>query len=287
MPDIGLHTFADTELIAPALAWARFARYWGNSFIGISPKYMDYMQSDAVGVDRAFLAASNDGINSIIGFEKQETIEARFNRVVNFYEHCCVRNKETSQNWPFDSAPSVKDLVAWRRQQTNTLPQNALTDVVIEGLTPEQQAMFNTGMEVKSLVRATDYADRVKEALDYVESEIASRMQLTLDILDKETGFLIDGYVPTELATDTEDMDAIIPQDTQWNMLGDSYLAADGTVVQFGLISTYLNAAHNIKLQMYSPEREREFSGIFQLTIKSWQQLLTLQETQPEVKQDD
>lgn len=281
MQAIGLHQFAESELIAPALAWARLARYWGNSFIGISPKYMDYMQSDLVAVDRAFLDASNDGINSIIGFEKQETVETRFNRVVNYYEHCCIRNKETSQNWPFDSAPSVKDLVAWRRQQTSTLPQNALTDVVIEGLSPEQQAMFNTGMEEKSKVRAENYADRVKEALSYVENEVASRMTLTLDILNKETGFLTEGTVPSELPTDTFEMDEAIPQDTQWSMLGDSYLAADGTVVQFGLISTYLNAAHNIKLQMYSPEREREFSGIFQLTLKSWQQLLALQEKEP------
>jgi hypothetical protein len=294
---IGLHQLADTELIAPALVWARLARYWGNSFIGIGPKYMDYMQSDQVGVDRAFLDASNDGINSIIGFDKQETVEARFNRVVNFYEHCCIRNKETSQNWPFDSAPAVKDLVAWRRQQENTLPREALTDVVIEGLSPEQQAMFNIGMETKSQVRAENYADRVKESLDYIESEIASRMTLTLDILDKETGFLVDGgigkqdenlnYVPYESNIDPSDMDSIINQDTQWNMLGDSYLAADGTVVQFGLISTYLNAAHNIKLQMYSPEREREFSGIFQLTVKTWQQLLAIQETQPEVESND
>lgn len=278
---LGLHQLAENELVAPALVWARLARYWGNSFIGISPKYMDYMQSDQVGVDRAFLDASNDGINSIIGFEKQETVEARFNRVVEYYEYCCVRNRETSQNWPFDSAPSVTDLVAWRRQQDNTLPPNALTGVVVEGLTPEQQAMFNVGLEEKTIVRSQDYADRVKEALSYVESEIASRMQLTLDILDKETGFLVEGYVPASLPTDPKDMDEAIPQETQWNMLGDSYLAADGTVVQFGLISTYLNAAHNIKLQMYSPEREREFSGIFQLTVKTWQQLLDIQTKEP------
>ena len=283
MYTIGLHQLADSELIAPALAWARLARYWGNSFIGIGPKYMDYMQSDQVGVDRAFLDASNDGINHIIGLGKQETVEARFNRVVNFYEHCCVRNRETSHNWPFDSAPAVKDLVAWRRQQDNTLPREALTDVVIEGLSPEQQAMFNIGIEEKTKVRSQDYADRVKEALSYVESEIASRMQLTLDILDKETGFLIDGYVPAMLDDDPVVMDETIAQETQWNMLGDSYLAADGTIVQFGLISTYLNAAHNIKLQMYSPEREREFSGIFQLTVKTWQQLLTIQSNEPEV----
>jgi hypothetical protein len=287
MQTIGLHQLADNELIAPALVWARLARYWGNSFIGISPKYMDYMQSDAPGVDRAFLDASNDAINHIIGLGKQETVEARFNRVVNFYEHCCVRNKETSQNWPFDSAPSVTDLVAWRRKQDNTLPREALTDVVIEGLTPEQQAMFNIGIEEKTKIRSQDYADRVKEALSFVESEIASRMQLTLDILDKETGFLIDGYVPATLNDDPVVMDETINQDTQWNMLGDSYLAADGTVVQFGLISTYLNAAHNIKLQMYSPEREREFSGIFQLTLRTWQQLLAIQETQPEVESND
>jgi hypothetical protein len=287
MQTIGLHQLADNELIAPALVWARLARYWGNSFIGISPKYMDYMQSDAPGVDRAFLDASNDAINHIIGLGKQETVEARFNRVVNFYEHCCVRNKETSQNWPFDSAPSVTDLVAWRRKQDNTLPREALTDVVIEGLTPEQQAMFNIGIEEKTKIRSQDYADRVKEALSFVESEIASRMQLTLDILDKETGFLIDGYVPAILNDDPVIMDETINQDTQWNMLGDSYLAADGTVVQFGLISTYLNAAHNIKLQMYSPEREREFSGIFQLTLRTWQQLLAIQETQPEVESND
>ena len=281
MQTIGLHQLAETELIAPALTWARLARYWGNSFIGISPKYMDYMQSDMVDVDRAFLDASNDGINHIIGLGKQETVEARFNRVVNYYEYCCIRNRETSQNWPFDSAPSVTDLVAWRRQQDNSLPRNALPGVVIEGLTPEQQAMFNIGMEEKSLVRSQDYADRVKEALSYVESEIASRMQLTLDILDKETGFLIDGYVPQDLHDDPVDMDDAIPQETQWNMLGDSYLAPDGTIVQFGLTSTYLNAAHNIKLQMYSPEREREFSGIFQLTIRTWQQLLELKSKEP------
>jgi hypothetical protein len=281
---IGLHGLAESHLIAPALTWARLARYWGNSFIGISPKYMEYMQSDAVEVDRAFLDASNDGINHIIGLDKQETVETRFNRVVNYYEYCCVRNKETSQNWPFDSAPNVKDLVAWRRQQQTSLPKNQLTDPVIEGLTPEQQAMFNIGIEEKELSRSEHYADKVKEALSFVESEIASRMSLTLDILDKETGFLTDGYVPQEMHTDTDDMDSFIAQDTQWNMLGDSYLAADGTVVQFGLISTYLNAAHNIKLQMYNPERQREFSGIFQLTIKTWQQLLEMQDNQPEVE---
>jgi hypothetical protein len=157
--------------------------------------------------------------------------------------------------------------------------------------------MFNIGVEEKAQVRAEDYADRVKEALSYVEGEIASRMQLTLDMLNKETGFLVDGgigkqdknfnYVPMKLNIDSEDMDTFIKQDTQWDMLGDSYLAPDGTVVQFGLIRTYLNAAHNIKLQMYSPEREREFSGIFALTIKSWQQLLDIQSMQPEVKTDD
>jgi len=282
-----LHDLAETHIVAPALAWARLARYWGNSLIGISPKYMEYMQSDAPEIDRAFLDASNDDINRIIGFDKQETVETRFNRVANYYEYCCVRNRETSQNWPFDSAPTVKDLVAWRRTQETSLPQNALTDTVIEGLSEEQQAMFNIGIKEKQATRSELYADKVKEALSFVENEMATRMSLTLDILDKETGFLAEGYVPQDMTTDTSEMDAAIAQDNQWNMLGDSYLANDGTVVQFGLIRTYLTAAHNIKLQMYTPERQREFSGIFQLTIKSWQQLLEIQSNQPEVDNDD
>jgi len=277
---IGLHVIAEQELSAPALAWARLARYWGNSFIGISPKYVEYMQSDAPAVDKAFLDAGNDVINHIIGFDKQETIEVRFNRAVNYYEYCCVRNRESSVNWPFDSAPSVADLCAWRRKQKVSLPENALTDTIVQGLSEEQQKMFTIGLEIKAETRAENYADQVKEALDYVESEIASRMQLSLDQVS-ETGFLDEGFVPISLDVHPEDMDDHILQDTQWTMLGDSYLAPDGTVVQYGMISSYLNAAHNIKLQMYSPERQREFSGIFQLTLMSWQQLLKIQETQP------
>lgn len=282
MKKLELHSIAEDILEAPALAWSSLAWYWGLSFLGMGPRYMEYMQSGEWEVDKAFFDASNDGINSIAGYEKEVTIKERFDRAVNFYECCCIHGKQTSLNPPWDFPPDVDTLITLRNrleakaQAPDQIIQATTDDILKDN--PDFQALWEAGGQVQREERAKDYSNRVKEAMSYIQGEVAPRMQLTMDQLDKDSGFITSGHVPLTVVS-TDDMDNVMPQETQLNKLGDMYLHNQLTgkvVVTEGIIGRYYKAGHSLELAMWNEDRKRELSGIHHATVRTWNQLMEI-----------
>jgi hypothetical protein len=283
MRKLELHSIAEDILEAPALAWSSLAWYWGLSFLGMGPRYMEYMQSGEWEIDKAFLDESNDEINSIAGYEKTYTIKERFDRAVNFYEYCCVAGKSSSINPPWDYPPDVDTLIALRNRleaQSQT-PDKIITATNESIIDDPYKAIWEAGGQLKRDERAREYAMQVKESMNYIQGEVAPRMLLTMDQLDKDSGFLKQGFVRNSSIT-TDDMDDVMPQEKQWDKLGCSYIQTTPkgkTLITEGIIGRYYKAGHNLEIAMWNDERKRELSGIHHATVHTWNQLMEIGET--------
>jgi hypothetical protein len=246
---------------------------------------MEYMQSGEFEVDKAFYDESNDDFNHPAGCEKNITIKQRFDRAVNHYEYCFVKGRQSSINSPWDHPPDIPTLIALRNRMQ---AQAQLPDVIIEAsihnlldTNPDFAALWAAGGKEEREARAIDYATRVQEALSYVHSEVAPRMQLVTEQLNKDTGFLTTGKVRYAVGVTAEDMDEAMPQETQWNKLGDVYIHC-GVLTAYGLCGRYYKAGHKLELAMYNEERKKELSGIHYLILRTWRQLMEINQLNQE-----
>jgi hypothetical protein len=243
------------------------------------------MQSGEYEVDLAFLDGSNDEINQIAGYGKNLTIKQRFDRAVNFYEHCYIQSRATSINPPWDHAPDVATLISFRnKMEAKPQAANAEIEATTNAMLDEKMAaLWEAAGEIQRNDRATIYADKVKEALRYVESEVQPRMSVTIEQLNKDSGFLTSGTVPTTFVGTVADMDEAMPEEKQWDKLGDAYIQTTPntgkTVIATGIIGRYFKAGHSLEAAMWSPEKRRELSAIHLATMKTWQQLVTIQQS--------
>lgn len=278
---LALHQLVE-ELEAPALAWNRLAYYWGMSALGIGPQYVEYLQSERAAVDAAFNALANEGLQ-IYGLNRSLTIKERFDRAANFYAYCYEQGVRTSINPPFDMPPDVDQLIASRLRLE---PKSQRPDKVVQaanehvlGDRPELMALWAAGGQEKREQRAQLYNARVLETLNYIASELKSRVQLTADQLS-DTGFLRSGYVRDDMNVTAELMDEVMPQEVQWEKLGDSYVqrtlkGAEITteLVCTGLLGAYYTMGHNLEQAMYDEENKARLSSIYHAILRSWRQL--------------
>lgn len=279
---LAIHTFTEQELEAPSLAWSSLAWYWGLSFLGMSPKYFEYMQSGEYEMDKAFFSEYNDEVNQIPGYGKTLTIKERFDRAVDYYEYCFIQGRKTSINKPWDYPPDIATMVSFReRMEAKPMDPNQVIDASITDLLAENEKdvdLWKAGGQIQREEQANIYAAKVKEALKYVEGEVSPRMSLTTQQLDKDTGFLEVGKIPDVKGVVPEDMDEVMTQEAQSNKLGDVYkqVTPKATkLISFGIIGRYYTAGHNLERAMWNPEAIKELSFAHHVTIKSWQQLMT------------
>jgi hypothetical protein len=108
-------------------------------------------------------------------------------------------------------------------------------------------------------------------------------MQLTLDQLDKDTGFLTTGNVEYAAGITCDDLDEVMDDERQWEKLGDVYTQKQFVngelvtkVVSYGIIGRYYTAGHNLETAMWNEEKKRELSGIHHAIVHSWRQLMDL-----------
>ena len=285
MRKLELHAIAEDILEAPALAWSSLAWYWGLSFLGMGPRYMEYMQSGEYEIDKAFFDEDNDQINRIPGYDENFSIKQRFDRAVDFYEYCCIKGKQTSINPPWDFPPDIDTLITFRnRMEARAQPPNEVIKATTDDILSDNadfQKLWDVGNEIKREARAIDYANSIKEAMSYIHGEVAPRMQLTLDQLDKDSGFIESGTVPLTIVS-TDQMDEVMPQESQWNKLGDMYiqhLPSGKNVIAEGIIGRYYTAGHNLELAMWNEQQKTELSGIHHATVRTWYQLMEIKES--------
>jgi hypothetical protein len=277
-----LHNLAET-LEAPALLWNVLAWYWGMSFMGMAPSYLEYMKSDAPSIDAAFNDPNNEDINHVLGYPRRLTIKERFDRAVNFYVYCFHKGRSTSINPPWDYPPDVDTLIAQRQRMEGRAqkPDEIIESTVNSILDNEDyRNLWNAGGKVKREQRAKDYNQRVLEALDYVRAEIVPRLTLSKDQLSDE-GFLDVGCLPEDYDPTPDQMDEVMPQEVQWEKLGDCYKrkVLHGSeqveeIVAYGVIGKYYTAGHNLELNMYDEDRKRELSYAHNATVRTWKQLM-------------
>ncbi len=280
---LALHTFVEQELEAPSLAWSSLCWYWGLSFLGMGPRYFEYMQSGEYEVDKAFFDEYNDPINQIPGYPQQVTIKQRFDRAVDYYEYCFIAGQRTAMNKPWDLPPDMKTMMDFRnRMEAKPMDPNKTVDASVNSLLADDEAfkeLWKVGGSIQREAQAKIYAAKVKEAMKYVEGEVIPRMTLTLQQLNSDTGFLDEGTIPkaTVRGIVVEDMDEVMPSEKQWDKLGDAYKQVTPkatTLITSGIIGRYYTAGHNLERAMWNPDSIRELTAAHHLTIKSWQQLM-------------
>lgn len=295
---LNLHQLVEDELEAPSLAWNALAWYWGLSFLGMAPSYMQYMQSDDVDIDKAFNDESNEDVNHIYGYERRLTIKERFDRAVNFYEYCCIRGRQTSINPPWDYPPDIDTLIAFRqRMEANAQNPDALIQASVDDTLathPDFLRLWNVGGKIKREQRAKEYNERVLDAINYVRSELAPRFQLSLDQLNKDTGFLDTGFVHDDCNVTAELMDETMSEETQWDKLGECYVQKilvgsdiEEHIVTTGIIGRYWIAGHNLESAMFDDERKRELAYAHNATVRTWQQLMLIASSTPKPTEED
>lgn len=276
---INLHSFVESELEYPALAWNSLAWYWAYSFLSLGPRYMEYMQSGEYEIDKAFLFNDhNEAMNHIYGYDRQITVKEKFERAVDFYEYCCVMCRQSSINPPYDNPPDLDTIVElFRNTEVRLSPPSAAIDTSRDSIledNEEFQKLWTIGNEAQRQQLAKDLAVKRKAAIGYVLSEVKPRMALTLDQVDKDSGFLTTGKVKYAEGVTSELMDEIMPEETQLNKLGCVYKAANGLIVTEGITGRYFKAGHNIEKLMWNESRVAELSGIHHAILFSWKQLM-------------
>lgn len=287
---IKLHSAVENLLEAPALAWSSLAWYWGFVVIGLGPRYREYMQSGEWEIDQAFYGNDgNEDINRIPGYEPPVTIKQKFDRAINFYEYCCVSGKQTSINPPWDYPPDI-DTIIQLRNTFQSRPQHpnetvaASTDDIFKD-NEDFMKLWDVGGALQREERARKYAIEVRQSIEYVRSEVNARLSLTLNQLSKETGFLNRGSVRIAAGVTAEDMDEAMPEEKQLDKLGECYVQTliRGSetykkVTTTGIIGRYYKAGHQLESAMWSPEKQRELSGIHNAIVRTWNQLMELKQ---------
>ena len=275
-----IHTFVEQELEAPSLAWSSLAWYWGLSFLGMSPRYFEYMQSGEYEIDKAFFSEYNDEVNQIPGYGKTLSIKERFDRAVDYYEYCFIQGRKTSINKPWDYPPDIATMISFReKMEARPMDPNEVIDASITDLLEVDgfAELWKVGGQIQRENQAEIYAAKVKEALKYVESEVVPRMSLTEQQLDKCNGFLDVGKIPDVKGVLPEHMDDVMSQEAQYNKLGDVYKQTtprETSIISTGIIGRYYTAGHNLERAMWNPEQIKELTFAHHVTIKSWQQLM-------------
>lgn len=277
---LGLHSFVENELEYAALAWNSLAWYWAYSFLGMGPRYKEYMNSGAYELDKAFLFDDdNEGINHIYGYGREITIKERFERAVDFFEYCCVRCRETSINPPYDLPPSLDTIVELFRntEARPRTPDKAVNQSLAAALVDndEYQSLWTDGNDQTQEEQFKKYAVERKAAINYVLAEVQPRLQLTMQQLNK-MGFLTSGYVKIADGVTPEFMDEVMPDDAQVTKLGTVYRSGAGLIVTEGITGRYFKAGHNIERAMWNEQRAEQLSGVYHSTLLSWKQLMEL-----------
>ena len=276
-----LHQLVDNQLEAPALAWNKLAYYWGMSAFGLGPAYKDYMQSDEPERDLAFNDESNAELNRISGLSRTLTIKERFDRAVNFYAYCYDRGRSSSINPPFDTPPTVDDLMHSRiRMESKTPPPDELIQATSNSLlTKDQQKLWAIGDQKQRDQRAQAYNARVLETLQYVASEMKSCCQFVSEQLS-ETGFLLEGIRGDRFNVTTDLMDEVMPEEVQDKKFGDCYIQPSSTgpsvMVLSGIFGAYYTMGHNLELAMFNEENKTRLSSTHHAILHTWRQLYDL-----------
>lgn len=274
-----LHQLVENELEAPALAWNILAYYWGMSAFGLGPAYKDYMQSDQYQQDLAWNDPDNDLINAPVGLRRSLTIKERFDRAANFYVYCYEQGRSNSINPPFDTPPSLDDLIQSRmRMETKPSPPDKIIKDVNDALlgdNPELKKLWNKGGEEKRKERAEQYNARVLETLRYIENEISSFMLTTSEQLT-ETGFLAEGWTGRRFNVTTAMMDETMPEDVQDRKFGECYLQpspSGSKLILSGIFGAYYTMGHNLELAMFDEESKTRLSATYHAIMHTWRQL--------------
>ena len=270
---IKLHDLATNTLQAPSLAWNSLCWYWALSFFGMGPRYLEYMQSGEADIDRMCEPTAP------IGLEVNLTIEQRFNRAVDYYEYCFIEGTKSAINAPWDLPPTLQVVMDFRnRMEPKARDLDVTIDSSIEELLDEKtRALWRTGGEIQRQEKARLYAEQTKAAMAYIISEVQPRMQLTMDQLNKDTGFLDTGYVRYAEGIFPEHMDEAMPQETQWDKLGDVYIdPMSKNVMAYGIIGRYYKAGHQLEQLMTTPERQSELSYAHNMFLHTWAQLMEI-----------
>jgi hypothetical protein len=272
-----LHHLVETELEAPALAWNTLTWYWGMSAFGLGPAYKDYMQSDESWSELAFNDPSNAEINRIAGLERKLTIKERFDRAANFYVYCYDRGRLTSINPPFDSPPTVDDLMLSRLQsESKTSPPDKLIQASSDSLLDEHhQKLWAIGGQKQREQRALAYNARVLDTLQYVAAEINSLYNVVDDQLS-ETGFLAEGHTGQQFNVTVDMMDEVMSEETQDKKFGECYVQKTPSgvdIILSGIFGAYYTMGHNLELAMFDEESKNRLSSIYHAILHTWRQL--------------
>jgi hypothetical protein len=275
-----LHQLVEHSLEAPALAWNKLAFYWGMSAFGLGPAYIDYMQSDAAEIDRAFNDPANDDLNQIAGLDRRLTIKERFDRAANFYSYCYQQGMRTSINPPFDSPPDIETLMLSRlRMETKTPASDLFIQANTDSLLadrPDLLSLWKIGGQRQRKRRAENYNTRVLEHLNHIASELQSLVQVTGDQLS-DTGFLLENLHGVQFNVTAGLMDNTMPQEVQQRKFGECYvqrtLDEEPTLVCSGIFGAYYTMGHNLELAMFDQESKSRLSSIHHAILHTWRQL--------------
>lgn len=266
---LGMHAEA-AKLASPALAYRELAKLWLRKAFAAGDAFRQYKESGMEVIDSAFMDESNEGINHIYGFEGYKPPTIAFNQYIEGYIYCCAMNAMTSVNPPFDTVQPLRESAEWRKR---FVPKSGQTsDALHEGL-EEQEAKLLAALvgELTSEKRERTESDRIK-SIDYVVSEIEPRLMLAMGQIDKDRGFATE--VVGE-GVDPDFLDSLLTREDQETLLGECRREG-GKVAREGIRGAYATAVANLQRAMFSPEMERQLSGVFWDVRESWVYLMRI-----------
>ena len=266
-----LHQLVENDLEAPALAWNILAYYWGMSAFGLGPAYQDYVRDSGISDDERF---DDSELNQIAGLKRSLTIKERFTRASNFYAYCYEAGRRSAINPPFDSPPTVDDMLTARmRSESKPMTPDKMIQATNESLlgdNPELLKLWAFGTEQEQQRRAAEYDARIRESLTFVAEEL--RSSVTPEQLS-EIGFLVEGHTGQRFNVTTTMMDETMPPDVQDKKFGECYLQTTPNskdMVLSGIFGAYFTMGHNPERAMYY---DNKLVSVYHAIMLTWRQL--------------
>lgn len=262
--NLGMHQEA-LKLPSPAIAYRELAKVWLRKAFAAGNAVRQYKAAGTEAIDAAFMDASNEGINHVYGFEGYRPPTQAFESYIEGYVYCCVMNKMTSKNAPYDTVQPLRESADWRKRN---VPKSRTQPALDDGLDERDSKLLAALVDqLSSEKRERTEDDRIAD-IDFVVAEIESRLMLSMNQLDKDRGFTTEvGVVMGD--TDPAYLDSLLSKDEQEDILGECCRRGD-TVIREGMRGAYATAVANLKRAMFSPEQERMLSGIYWETRETW-----------------